>query len=60
MSKIIDGKSIAQEILDDVKTKVEEIKISFKVYPKIITVLVGDDPASEIYVKAKLKVAKHL
>ena len=60
MSKIIDGKSIAQEILDDVKTKVEEIKISFKVYPKIITVLVGDDPASEIYVKAKLKVAKQV
>ena len=60
MSKIIDGKSIAQEILDDVKTKVEEIKTSLKIYPKIVTVLVGNDPASEIYVKAKLKVAKQV
>ena len=60
MSKIIDGRLIAKEILNDVKIKVEEIKTSLNVCPKIATVLVGSDAASEIYVKAKLKAAKQV
>ena len=60
MPEIIDGKSIAKEILIGVETKVKEIKRNLKVYPKIATVLIGNDPASEIYVKAKLKVAKQV
>ena len=60
MTKIIDGKSIAKEILEEVKEKVKEIKANLKIYPKIVTVLVGNNPASEIYVKAKLKSAQQV
>jgi len=48
---IIDGKKIAQEIKTRIKDKVKRYKIK----PGLAVVLVGGDPASEIYVKAKEK-----
>lgn len=50
-AKIIDGKKIADEILDDVKKKVEKSKTK----PGLALVLVGDNPASQIYVNSKEK-----
>ena len=58
MTNIIDGKLLAENILKLVKNKVNEKFNQTNLTPKIATVLVGDNPASEIYVKAKLKAAK--
>ncbi|RST72454.1 bifunctional 5,10-methylenetetrahydrofolate dehydrogenase/5,10-methenyltetrahydrofolate cyclohydrolase [Candidatus Aquarickettsia rohweri] len=58
MTNIIDGKLLAENILKLVKNKVNEKFNQTNLIPKIATVLVGDNPASEIYVKAKLKAAK--
>ncbi len=58
MTNIIDGKLLAKNILKLVKNKVNEKFNQTNLIPKIATVLVGDNPASEIYVKAKLKAAK--
>jgi methylenetetrahydrofolate dehydrogenase (NADP+)/methenyltetrahydrofolate cyclohydrolase len=58
MTNIIDGKLLAENILKLVKNKVNEKFNQTNLIPKIATVLVGDNTASEIYVKAKLKAAK--
>ena len=52
---IIDGKAIAQAIRGELKGEVASLKASRGVQPGLATVLVGDDPASHIYVKTKRK-----
>ncbi|MEE8209444.1 MAG: bifunctional methylenetetrahydrofolate dehydrogenase/methenyltetrahydrofolate cyclohydrolase FolD [bacterium] len=52
---IIDGKAIAQAIRGELKGEVASLKASRGVQPGLATVLVGDDPASHVYVKTKRK-----
>ncbi len=54
-SKLIDGVALAKRVLDDVKRRVEGIRKSTAVTPTLATVLVGDDPGSAAYVRAKDK-----
>lgn len=53
-ARIIDGKAIAQKVRDEVKVRVSELRAR-GVEPGLATVLVGDDPASAIYVRMKKK-----
>lgn len=55
---IIDGKKVAQEIREEVKREVEALKAQ-GVEPKLSVVLVGEDPASVIYARAKEKACKN-
>lgn len=58
-SKILDGKKISEEIIYDIKIKIEKIKSENEIQlPKIGIVLVGNNPASESYVKNKIKYCK--
>jgi methylenetetrahydrofolate dehydrogenase (NADP+)/methenyltetrahydrofolate cyclohydrolase len=50
---IIDGKAVAQGVRDRVKVEVEELIASGGPQPGLATILVGDDPASQIYVRNK-------
>ncbi|MEA2466624.1 MAG: methylenetetrahydrofolate dehydrogenase / methenyltetrahydrofolate cyclohydrolase [Thermoleophilaceae bacterium] len=50
---IIDGRAVAQGVRDRVKRDVEELVASGGPQPGLATVLVGDDPASQIYVRNK-------
>jgi methylenetetrahydrofolate dehydrogenase (NADP+) / methenyltetrahydrofolate cyclohydrolase len=52
-AEIIDGKAIAEQIRAEVKREVEHLKSKHNVVPGLAVVLVGDDPASEVYVKNK-------
>jgi 5,10-methylene-tetrahydrofolate dehydrogenase/methenyl tetrahydrofolate cyclohydrolase len=54
-AKIIDGKRIAAEIREGVKTDVDEMKAKFNYSPGLATVLVGVDAASATYVRMKQK-----
>ena len=54
-SKIINGVALGRRILQEVKRKVEAICQASGVTPTLATVLVGDDPASAAYVRAKDK-----
>lgn len=49
MSTIIDGKSIAAKIREELKQEIE----SFNTKPKLMVILVGEDPASKVYVNMK-------
>jgi methylenetetrahydrofolate dehydrogenase (NADP+)/methenyltetrahydrofolate cyclohydrolase len=50
---IIDGRAVAQDVRDRVKREVEELVASGGPQPGLATILVGDDPASQIYVRNK-------
>jgi methylenetetrahydrofolate dehydrogenase (NADP+) / methenyltetrahydrofolate cyclohydrolase len=50
---IIDGRQVAQGVRDRVKAEVAELVASGGPQPGLATILVGDDPASQIYVRNK-------
>ena len=50
---IIDGRAVAQGVRDRVKREVEELIASGGPQPGLATILVGEDPASQIYVRNK-------
>ncbi len=52
-AQIIDGKAIAAEVRLEVRRGVDEYRERFGDAPGLATVLVGDDPASKIYVAGK-------
>lgn len=50
---ILDGKKVAEQIRETVRIEVEEILRTGGRTPKLVAVRVGDDPASEVYVRNK-------
>jgi len=56
MAEILDGKKLREKILQDLKLKVD----GFKTKPTLVVILVGDNPASKIYVNNKKKTAEKL
>lgn len=59
-AKLIKGKEIREEILAEIKAEVDKIKEEHGVVPGLVTILVGEDPASVSYVTAKIKTANSL
>jgi methylenetetrahydrofolate dehydrogenase (NADP+)/methenyltetrahydrofolate cyclohydrolase len=57
---IIDGKKTAAELREELKKKVAELKSTYNAVPGLTVILVGEDPASKIYVKNKEKFAKEI
>tara|TARA_B100000315_G_scaffold255170_1_gene297891 strand:- start:936 stop:1790 length:855 start_codon:yes stop_codon:yes gene_type:complete len=53
--ELIDGKLVASKIREEIKDRVAEIKNKHSRIPGLAAILVGDDPASEIYVRNKRK-----
>lgn len=58
--QIIDGIKIANEIKQQLKSEVEQLKKQTNLVPGLAIVLVGADLASEIYVQKKIKTAEEL
>jgi len=54
-AEIIDGKAIAEDVRAKVKVAVAERVAAGKSVPGLATVLVGDNPASQVYVRSKRK-----
>ncbi len=52
--RIIDGKAIAEQVNEETKQRVAKLRAAGKV-PGLAVVLVGEDPASQVYVGAKAK-----
>ena len=52
-AKIIDGKLYAEQLRAEVGREVARLKADYGLQPGLAVVLVGDDPASEIYVRSK-------
>lgn len=58
MGHIISGKELSKTIRSEVKDRVEKLTEEYKRSPHLAVVLVGDDPASRSYVKAKERACK--
>ena len=54
MLKLIDGKALSAQIREDIKKEVEEV-VAKGITPGLAVVLVGEDPASQVYVRNKEK-----
>ena len=52
--KILDGKNLSSHILDETRHKVESLRKQ-GMTPGLATILIGDDPASHVYVGQKIK-----
>lgn len=50
---VLDGKSLAGEIEKSLKSKLYELKEKSGKFPNLATIIVGDDPPSQMYVKMK-------
>ena len=59
-AEIIDGKKISAEIKDEVKNDVEKYKSQIGKVPGLAVVLVGEDPASKVYVRNKGLACEHI
>lgn len=57
-ARIIDGTSIARAVREELKRRVDEVTAVLGRPPGLGIVLVGDHPASEIYVRNKIKAAR--
>ena len=58
VAQIIDGKLFSQRLRDKVALNVADLKNYHKITPGLAVVLVGEDPASQVYVKSKGKQTK--
>src|SRR4030042_1563394 len=59
-AKLIKGTEIREEILNEIEKEVKKIKAEHGVVPGLVTILVGEDPASVSYVTLKVKTANRL
>jgi methylenetetrahydrofolate dehydrogenase (NADP+)/methenyltetrahydrofolate cyclohydrolase len=59
-AKLINGNEIAQQIRQELKQETARLKEKFNVVPGLVTILVGENPASVSYVTAKQKTSKEL
>jgi methylenetetrahydrofolate dehydrogenase (NADP+)/methenyltetrahydrofolate cyclohydrolase len=59
-AKIIKGTEVRDKILEEIEAEVNDIKEKHGVVPGLVTILVGEDPASISYVTAKIKTAQKL
>jgi len=55
MSNILDGKGLAQRIKDEMASEVASMMVNGDKIPHLAAVLVGEDPASQVYVRNKVR-----
>ena len=59
-AKLINGNEIAQQIREELKQETARLKEKYNIVPGLVTILVGENPASVSYVTAKQKTSKEL
>lgn len=55
MAKILDGKAVSQRVKNALKDETEKFVEKYGIRPGLAVVIVGDDPASRVYVNSKKK-----
>lgn len=59
-AKIIDGKAIAEQVLNETKEGAAQFRARYGMPPGLAFIRVGEDPASVVYVKAKAKKSEEI
>lgn len=58
--KIIDGKALAKKVREEVKEKLQSDKFKLMPEPHLVVIQVGDDPASDVYIRNKKKACEEV
>ncbi|MBZ9770762.1 bifunctional methylenetetrahydrofolate dehydrogenase/methenyltetrahydrofolate cyclohydrolase FolD [Mesorhizobium sp. CA6] len=58
MTEVIDGKRVAEDVVSKVKALTSELSAKGATKPGLAVVIVGEDPASQVYVASKSRTAK--
>ena len=53
--QLIDGKKVSEDIKLEIKTEIDKLRLAGKRVPGLVVILIGDNPASESYVKNKAR-----
>jgi methylenetetrahydrofolate dehydrogenase (NADP+)/methenyltetrahydrofolate cyclohydrolase len=59
-AKLLEGKGVALKIKENIKLEIDSLRNKYGAGPKLVSVQVGENPASEIYIKSQEKTAKDL
>ena len=59
-AKLLEGKLIAGKIKEDLKKEIESLKVKHGSGPKLVSIEVGENAASAIYIKSQTKTAENL
>ncbi len=57
-ARILDGRRVSEDLLDELKVRVDARLAAGKARPGLAVVLVGSDPASAVYVRNKRRAAE--
>jgi methylenetetrahydrofolate dehydrogenase (NADP+)/methenyltetrahydrofolate cyclohydrolase len=58
--KVIDGRKIARNLRSDISDEVEELVSKYKIVPNIVTIIIGDDPSSKLYLRLRDKACEEV
>ncbi len=58
--QLLEGKGVALKIKENIKLEIESLKNKYGAQPKLVSMQVGENSASEIYVKSQEKTAREL
>lgn len=56
---ILDGKNLSKKLKEEIKIKTNNYIEQYKITPKLVIIQVGNNPASQIYVRNKIKAAAY-
>jgi methylenetetrahydrofolate dehydrogenase (NADP+) / methenyltetrahydrofolate cyclohydrolase len=54
-AKIIDGRAVAEKLRAEIRARVDAVVAAHGVRPGLSVIIVGDNPASKVYVRNKVK-----
>lgn len=60
MVKIINGKEISNSLIEKFKKNVDNLRSEYNICPALAVIIVGDNPASKVYVNNKKKVCEKI
>ena len=60
MAKLIDGKAISAQIRSEIKTETEVFAAKYGKRPGLAVIIVGSDPASQVYVRNKRRACEEV
>ncbi len=60
MANLIDGKQISANVKEQVRIETEQLKEKYGIQPALAVVIVGNDPASRVYVNNKKKACEYI
>lgn len=60
MANIIDGKAISASIKEEIKARIPELEAKWGRKPCLCVIIVGENPASQVYVRNKVKSAEYV